>query len=292
MNVAGSMASQHVDKILNDTTELSQFTTSASTSTDFYDIDYVDMFTDEGRRVIINTYIWMGVLGAVINALTILIIASGKATGKDLKIQLINIAVADLLMALFDPSYSASVYTRQSFPDNIHLCRLYRFTRHAAHYGGLVSRLVASIEISVMVFSPVRAARYKRTHKILVVVFIWLLAWLAGAGDLVDADVTEYDGEINCVINLSPLMSADVDSWLTMLEYVLPAFIIVIVSLLFFIRKLMHRSSEYLQHSAKHQANSSEKVKFVFNSSKIMLKNKLIEKFVCGWNIDETLWCL
>ncbi|XP_067942524.1 uncharacterized protein [Watersipora subatra] len=58
-------------------------------------------FTETEFRVITGTLILQSTLGVVLNIIAILTIGFGKKTGKKVKLQLINLAVADCLMALF-----------------------------------------------------------------------------------------------------------------------------------------------------------------------------------------------
>ncbi|XP_067942590.1 rhodopsin-like [Watersipora subatra] len=149
------------------------------------------LFTETELRIITGILIMQSTLGVVLNIITILAISFGKKTGRKVKLQLINLAVADCLMALFVvPGYT---YVDQLFLSTSLQCKLYFFTYQVTVHAGLNCNAVISIERAFIVLFPLYEKRYRKVHKICVIVFIWLCTTLAEIEQLLDQELIELN---------------------------------------------------------------------------------------------------
>ena len=235
------------------------FTTGEYT-TDFY------MYENEPltlrQEVILSVYTSMAVMGVLFNLLTLVIVGLGVNISKEVKIQLINLAVADLLMSLLVPAKNASsLLTTVSFPDSIHLCRLYLFVRHAAQYVSLLCNAAICLERFVVIFFPFRATKYSRTHKMIVIAVIWLCASLPGVTSIVRAELLGFEGMRECNV-MRPILPYKLEVWLKALQYLLPATIIVLIYSAIYIKLCLKRATGVRRHLSSQWKKELHKVMY------------------------------
>ena len=243
---------------------------NSTTTIDDYDYDYDYDYDSDLRYGFFSktddygvgaTFITIAVLGVTFNTLTIFIIALGRKTSKEVKIQILNLAFADLLVAIFYPVFQMIYLLELSYPVYIHSCRLRQFlTRSAIHASPLCNAAI-SLERVVVVFFPLRASRYTRTHKLLIVALIWILAAAPELESLLYAELGEYNGNLECWI-VSPLKQSNpaVYEWMVTLKYVIPASIMVVSYTLVFINLCRQKSSQLQRHSSGRWRNNIDKV--------------------------------
>ena len=238
-----------------------EWTTSATT--DFYSDPDISLTPKE--YALLSTYLSMAILGLVFNSLTLIIIGHGKNTSKEIKPQLINLAIADLLMALFDPLKQVSILLRYlPFPGGIHLCRLYIFIKHAAHYASPLCNAAISLERFVIIFFPFRASRYTEFHKTIVIIAIWLCATLPGVRYLVHAELFSF-GQIHSCITRGFLFSPNIDYWINTLQYIFPACIIFVAYFATYTKLCLKKSSGVKRHLSAQWKKDLEKVSFIYD---------------------------
>lgn len=125
-------------------------------------------------------YVLMSVLGITFNLLTIMTLARGRRFAKGVKIELCNLAVADLISAAFIPIYCIGVSETLSlgFVRNNALCKIVMFVGSGAFYVSPLWSMVISVERLVIVFYPLQAHRYTRRHKHVVAGCVWSVGLL------------------------------------------------------------------------------------------------------------------
>ncbi|XP_067942901.1 C3a anaphylatoxin chemotactic receptor-like [Watersipora subatra] len=141
---------------------------------------------------IASGYALFGIVGAIFNICTIFIIRQGQHTSGEVKLQLINLAVADFLASLSIPILATFGVLQVSFPDDRCLCTTMQFLGAVPLYVSPLWNLVISLERFVIVFFPFRAALYRRKQKIAVAISVWLLGALAEIDGLLYSDIRYY----------------------------------------------------------------------------------------------------
>ena len=206
----------------------------------------------------------MGVTGIILNTLTILIIGFGANISKEVKIQLINMAVADLLMATFDAILELSLFTLLTFPNSQSLCIFYRLLQQAAHCGSLLCSAAISLERLFIVFFPLRVSHYTKCRKYLVVAAIWTIVLLLGIRNAVKAQLFEIAGKHLCVeIDSFEEIVDSVDHWMTTLPYILEALVISTAYILIAVKLHSSCSGGPRSHMSNQRRRDINKVLFV-----------------------------
>lgn len=112
----------------------------------------------------------MAVLGLTVNILSIFIIALGSHVGKNIRIKLVNLAIADFLTAVGLLVIFSGLY---SFIGTVGLIVYW-----TALQASLLCNMDISLERFVLIMFPFRAQKYKRVHRCIVTGLIWLFATL------------------------------------------------------------------------------------------------------------------
>ncbi|XP_067942523.1 neuropeptide receptor 22-like isoform X1 [Watersipora subatra] len=212
-------------------------------------------FTETEFRVITGTLILQSTLGVVLNIIAILTIGFGKKTGKKVKLQLINLAVADCLMALFVvPGYN---HYSDSFLSTSLQCKLYFFTYFATLHAGLICNAVISVERAFIVLFPLYEKRYRRKHKICLIVFIWLCTTLPEIEELLYKEfVMIHEGYSRCArVDLIQKKSSFLLVW-----FAIPVSVIFISYTAIFVKLLLRRQSGIVRNSSSEQTSSHQQV--------------------------------
>ena len=208
-------------------------------------------------------YLSMGVVGAILNFLTIFIIGFGTNLNKEVKIQLINLAIADLLMALTNPAFYMVKVLNINFLDNLSLCKMTRFISQSALHAGPLCHVVIATERFVIIFFPFRASRYTQTHKLIVVGVIWLFALAPEIESLIYSKIKMYDqGQILCSFE-SPLSKGNkaLDDWLVTLKHILPSIAIFVIYVMIFVKLSVRKTAGLHQHLSKRWKKGLDKVR-------------------------------
>ncbi|XP_067931183.1 somatostatin receptor type 2-like [Watersipora subatra] len=115
------------------------------------------------EQVYINICLTLGIL---LNGSTIFVIALGEHTGSKVKIQLINMAVADCLSAILHFGYLNS--------DILFESPVYYFCSFVGSNVAYTGHIAISIERCAAIFSPFRTKNFRTIHEIIVVFIVWL----------------------------------------------------------------------------------------------------------------------
>ena len=218
-------------------------------------------FTELDDYATETAYILMSILGVFLNSLTICVVVFGQNVSKEIKIQLINLAVADLLMAITLPGLVMTLLLHLDFPDNSILCASIMAIGKAATYASIFCNTAMSVERFFIIYFPLRAARYTRRHKFIVVAAIWLIACLPEIETLLYSRIVEEDGVLAC-IRFPPLYDTNVElfSWMMMLKHLLPVVIIVVMYALIFVKVCRRKKSKLRRHSSGQWKKDLDKV--------------------------------
>ena len=119
----------------------------------------------------------LSILGLFLNACTIAIIIRGDNFGKGIKIQLINLAVADILCSLATVALKAS-NCLEGFLLMLQLCRVLELFNPLVFLARLISNTAISLERFVAVYFPLKMREYRRRHVITVIIAIWMISAL------------------------------------------------------------------------------------------------------------------
>ena len=217
----------------------------------------------EELYVIGSIYVAMSVLGIVFNSITIFVVSRGNSVGKEFKIQLINLAFADLLMAVIDPAIFILFLFKSPVLDNLGLCKAVCIGHSFANYTSLLCNEAICLERFVIVFFPLRASRYTRTHKFVVVKIIWVCSSLISASGLIISYI--YGETETCYCQVAACVDTApfsmLSPWLRMMMYAQPAITIAIIYTAIFVKLNFHKSSEIRRNAPTKWKRDLEKVK-------------------------------
>ena len=219
------------------------------------------VFSISEKSVVGSMCVLILLLGFGLNLLTIFIVKQGKNIGKEVKIQLINLAIADIAMAILDPTWAAIILLEISFPDSPILCKITTVAKAAANYTSLLCNVAISLERFVIIYFPFKASQYRKRHKLLVIAAVWIVGALHGIGGLMLADVIQIENRVYCTDLYFPYSLSLV---LEVLKYATPAFVIVSAYTLVFIKLCFQKSNGIKRNSSHQRKKNLDKVIVTF----------------------------
>ena len=116
------------------------------------------------------------VLGVLLNTLLICVVKLGSNTSKEVHIQLINLAIADML---FGATTCAMAIVGQNltpyslYPQNEQFCTFVVFTYSSLMWSSSLWRLAISIERFAIIYFPLKARFYTFKKKLAVTITVW-----------------------------------------------------------------------------------------------------------------------
>ncbi|XP_067943107.1 growth hormone secretagogue receptor type 1-like [Watersipora subatra] len=187
--------------------------------------------------------------------MTIVVLKLGENMKKGTRIQLVNMAVANLLMAAFYPILILEDRLNIPFEGTEAWCKVESFIAVSAVHASPLSAAAISLERVIIIFYPFRAKLYRKQHKYAVVGMIWICAAvpqvvIVNAGRLVE----DTAGNRFCVMGKA--LPLQVYEWILTTRYVLPSIIIAVSYSLIFI-KLCERKKSLIASSSSNQNNQS-----------------------------------
>ena len=212
---------------------------------------------------LVSTYfILVTVVGVLLNLLTIFALAFGSNISKEVHIQLINLAAADLIMAAFFPT---SMMT-----DNI-LFFPFRGTRIwcgicfcisvSSSHASLLCNAAISLERVIVVYFPFRAAGYTKTKKILVVGFIWISATITQIVTARYSELMVDNGNTYCEIGFVRTLLHY--QWIEALQSIIPTVVIIVSYCLVFAKLGIRKKSNIVtNHLSSSNSHAIDKVSF------------------------------
>ncbi|XP_067950256.1 psychosine receptor-like [Watersipora subatra] len=118
-------------------------------------------------------------MGFILNVFTLAVIITGKRFAQNIKLQLGNMAIADLLCSILLPSSTLfGGLVKVPYHSNI-LCKVHSHIVYSLFYSSLLFNTALAVEKFVAVYFPLRMFCYERRHIISVIVSVWSLAFLA-----------------------------------------------------------------------------------------------------------------
>ena len=129
---------------------------------------------DDYSVMIIFTFI--STAGIVLNFGSICIIQYGENSSKEVKLQLLNIAICDLIFAAFVPLEAAKNILDLVRSVNVIILKILEFIGYTVSYASLLLNLIIALERFFLVYLPFRFSSYKRKHKIVAIVTAWIFS--------------------------------------------------------------------------------------------------------------------
>ena len=123
------------------------------------------------------------VLGVILNTLTITVLKMGRRIGKDVKFQLINLAIADLLTACCLPTWyivnylmTSSDYVALEAP-GYRMCQVIIWVVLGITASSPLLNMLISLERFIVICFPLRARFYTKPLKRFAVAMSWIMAF-------------------------------------------------------------------------------------------------------------------
>ncbi|XP_067942536.1 substance-K receptor-like [Watersipora subatra] len=233
-------------------------------------------FTEEGISTstvaLVSTYfIAATAIGVTLNTLTILTIAFGNNIGKEVRIQLINLAVADLIMAAFFPtSMMTDNVLYLPFRGNLAWCATSFCISLSAAQASLLSNAAISIERFIVVYYPFRLAQYGRSQKCIVIALIWILSIVPEIFTALHSEVVEHrNGKSYCKIG--QVRTFKYFQWLSTAQCLIPTVIIIGSYSLIFIKLCVRKKSNVVvNHSSSLNSDAIDKLQLMLAIDALM----------------------
>lgn len=171
-------------------------------------------------------YLLESVLGITFNVLTILIIKYGKHVGKAIHLQLINLAVADILISIVIPltnMFHFPIIPRIIFPNSVIFCKIFMLVSSGTLSTALFWSVVISVERFVAIYFPFKVLGRQRKHKIMLIVAVWMCSYIASIDTLIFGEISVRNGEPYCKTNLTNTAKA----WRIAFKTFIPVIIII-----------------------------------------------------------------
>lgn len=188
--------------------------------------------TEIDKYFTLVTYSLMAILGVVFNVLTILIFLQGKRSSlRDIRILIINLAAVDIVYSISGTIPNAMELAEIDFPDNVTVCRMWRFTYIFSAYGSPLANLAIAIERFMIVFFPSSVVRFGRKNIMLIIIAVfWAFDFVVTGEYLVTPTLKQYQGVTVCRSNTWFGRNYPEEfSWLLFVKFCAPAIVIVIL---------------------------------------------------------------
>ncbi|XP_067943409.1 somatostatin receptor type 1-like [Watersipora subatra] len=209
-------------------------------------------------------FILVTIVGVVLNLLTVFTLALGCNISKEVKIQLINLAIADVIMAAFFPTtmMSDNVFYFP-FKGTLSWCAISFCIAISSAHASLLCSASISLERLILVYFPFRASGYTKKVKIFVVVLIWLIGTTP---QIVTAHhcrlVTLDDGTKRCEFGIIRTLSFYI--WIEAIQCIAPSATIIISYSLVFIKLCVRKKSKIvLKHSTSKDSHAIDKLQLM-----------------------------
>ncbi|XP_067929820.1 kappa-type opioid receptor-like isoform X2 [Watersipora subatra] len=190
-------------------------------------------------------------VGVILNIINIFILAKGRKFGRRIKIQLINVAVADILSALMvpgsSPVYSYATLTR--YPNIQALCKTHKFVGYSSFYASLLFHGTIAIERFVSVYFPLRMSRYKKTHVIIVIILGWMISFASTNDMILTATLVPTDTGFTCFANLFGKSRLTLNVTTYFVKILIPSIVIVVMYTMIAVR--LHKKKIFANNKSK-----------------------------------------
>ena len=190
------------------------------------------------------TYGIFGGIGSILNGFTIAVIVKGKHFGQNIRLQLLNISVIDLLCCMVTPTTIVlGAVTTIPYPNSNTLCQLQQYLTYSLFYVSLLVNAAIAIEKFIAVYFPLTILKYERRHIVSVIILAWTLAFLLHIDVAIDSLVypnPDANHTLACLYSSSFVTPSKGDYQLftmkTALKYLVPSFTILTAYILIAIK--------------------------------------------------------
>ncbi|XP_067942691.1 growth hormone secretagogue receptor type 1-like [Watersipora subatra] len=216
--------------------------------------------------LISSYFILVTIVGVLLNLLTIFALALGSNISKEVRIQLINLAAADLAMAaLFPSTMMSDSILFLPFRGSLSWCAVSFFVSASAAHASLLCNAAISLERVVIVYFPFKATGYTKTKKYLVVVLIWTCAAVPQISTARHSVlINRPDNTTLCEIGI--VRTLTYYQWLEALQSIIPTAIIVTSYTLVLVKLCVRKKSKLvLKHSSSADSNTIVKLQVMLS---------------------------
>ncbi|OTF76849.1 neuropeptide FF receptor 1-like protein, partial [Euroglyphus maynei] len=152
---------------------------------------------------LIILYSFTACFAFISNLLTIIVIWKGKRCSRDLRKFLINLSVADLLMAIFTIPFTYTNYMLGRWIFFPSLCSIVNFAQLTTITVSIYTLIAIAIDRYMAIVHPLKKSKswFKR-HRTLIVILIWILGLLLGLLQFIASEtktfIHKHDEYISC----------------------------------------------------------------------------------------------
>ena len=172
------------------------------------------------------------VFGVAFNIVTIMTLSTGKRSSKEVRVQLINLAIADCVWALVGPVINLHIRLEKPMTSNAVICKLINFMGFLMITVSPLCSVAISIDRFVAVYFPMKIIHYRTCHKIMAAVSVWLIGTLVDMGSLFNSHIAEVKNQSWCFgapIRYKEPMPFEKFAIVSGIKFALPSIIIVIM---------------------------------------------------------------
>ena len=221
---------------LNSTSAIGSNSSSSSSSAHNALVEQ-DLYMEDMAFVI---YCWLVIIfGTCLNIFTIVVLLVGQNNSSDMRVQLVNLALADCSMALIEPQTFRGF--RLGLEVHPIICSIGGFLQYGTFTLSILCNTAISIDRFIAVFFPLKVQNITNYHKAAVAVTLWLLAIAIDFGCLFNCKTWEILDYKMCFCSAIIYDSSAVTAkTLNIIRFVknVPAIIIVLMYVLVGIRIL------------------------------------------------------
>ena len=190
------------------------------------------------EQACITAYASMTVLGLLFNIIAITILTCGKNFGKSIKLQLLNLAVADIIGAALTPTFVLTTRcVAQTYLGNSAVCKVHLYIMFTAMYLSILINATIAVERFVAVFFPFTMLAYRKKQRLIVIFVTWTVAFIFDIDIIINSGVQPsfYRNDITvCVIKKTESYELSVIFW--RIKFLLPIVTIILMYILIFIK--------------------------------------------------------
>ena len=148
------------------------------------------------------------VLGFVFNAVAIVVIVKGKKFGQKMKVQLTNLAVADILSSLAIPGGSAyRDFANARFLQSSVFCKIYKGLGCTAFIASMLCHMNIALERFIAVYFPFQIFNLTKRKVATKMAVLWLIALLIPIDIYSLSDLVNISNSSDCVVYYTNLSS-------------------------------------------------------------------------------------
>uniref|UniRef100_A0A2C9JX71 G-protein coupled receptors family 1 profile domain-containing protein n=1 Tax=Biomphalaria glabrata TaxID=6526 RepID=A0A2C9JX71_BIOGL len=237
--------------------------------------------------VLIALYTFTTLAAVIGNSLAIIVFAKGKRSNTDLRSFLINLAVADLIMAIVCIPFTFAYQITENwiFPDV--LCPIVQCCQQVSVLASVCTNTSIGIDRLVAVKFPLRK-RVTNSRSKVVILCIWILAWSLGVIPLVKSRTVYRDRKLRCEENWATEQSRLAFGFFIMIiTYFLPVTILSVTYAMIGRQLWKHKlPGNADDHRDAVQLKSKRKVSFyvitlekvALSERKVILRDRLVGK--------------